>query len=91
MLHLVVYDIASAKRLRKVARACEDYGVRVEKSVFECELTDAQFAEFWGQIVSVVNEDVDSVIDYPIGLLDRGKIRTIGGMVHNEVQETYVF
>lgn len=90
MLHLVAYDIASAKRLRKVARVCEDYGVRVEKSVFECELTDAQFAEFWERIESVVNEDADSVIDYPIGLLDQGKIRAIGGVVRIEPQETYV-
>ena len=45
MLHLIAYDIASDKRLRRVARICEDYGIRVEKSVFECDLSDGDFAD----------------------------------------------
>src|SRR5439155_15213906 len=43
MLILVTYDVstvekAGQRRLRRVARACEDYGVRVQKSVFECQV-----------------------------------------------------
>lgn len=42
MLVLIAYDIANKKRLRKVARLMEEYGVRVQKSVFECRLQPAQ-------------------------------------------------
>jgi hypothetical protein len=38
MLHLVAYDISDPKRLSRVARVCKDYGIRVEYSVFECDL-----------------------------------------------------
>ena len=48
MYILVAYDVNTTekegqRRLRKVARACLDYGQRVQNSVFECEVTDAQF------------------------------------------------
>ena len=91
MLHLIAYDIASGRRLRKVSRICEDYGVRVEKSVFECDLTESQFAESWSELSTVVLADVDRVVDYPIGLLSKGKIKTIGRVKHYEPVMTYVF
>ena len=48
MFVLITYDVnityeSGAKRLRNVAKACVDYGKRVQNSVFECVLTDAQF------------------------------------------------
>jgi len=91
MLHLVAYDITSGRRLRRVAKICEDYGVRVERSVFECDLTDMQFEEFWRKLAIVVSDESDKVVDYPIGLLDKGKIRTMGHVEHNEPSLTYVF
>ena len=47
MYILVTYDVntmdkAGARRLRKVAKACLDYGHRVQNSVFECELSEVQ-------------------------------------------------
>ncbi len=90
MLHLIAYDIASAKRLRRVARICEDYGVRVEKSVFECNLDDCRFQEFWLKLESIVQE-TDSIINYPIGLIDRRKITTLGNVERAELRHTYVF
>ena len=90
MLHLIAYDISDGKKLRKVARLCEDYGIRVEKSVFECDLDNNQFAELWTKLAFLVCES-DSIIDYPIGLLDRKKIRTLGGVKRHEPQQTYIF
>ncbi|HRC86440.1 MAG TPA: CRISPR-associated endonuclease Cas2, partial [Thermoanaerobaculia bacterium] len=48
MLVLVSYDVATTsaagrRRLRRVARVCEDYGQRVQSSVFECELDPARW------------------------------------------------
>ena len=90
MLHLIAYDISDARRLRKIARLCEDYGVRVEKSVFECNLDHGMFVELWGKLALLVDES-DSIIDYPIGLIDRRKIKTLGGIKRYEPQQTYIF
>lgn len=68
MLRIVAYDIANPKRLRLVARACEDYGVRVEKSVFECDLNEADFAALWKRLNGLVDPEEDAVIVYRICL-----------------------
>lgn len=91
MLHLIAYDVASARRLRHVARICEDYGMRVEKSVFECDLDDESFIEMWCLLSEAIFPEEDRVIDYPIGLISREKIRELGHCVHNEPQLTRVF
>ena len=78
MLHLIAYDIANDRRLRRVAAICEDYGCRIEKSVFECDLDDATHGRSWGRLMAAINPDCDSVIDYPIGLLARKRIVTVG-------------
>ena len=78
MLHLVAYDIGNSHRLRRVSKICEDYGVRMEKSVFECDLTDAQMGEFWMELCKVVNEEEDRVLDYCIGSIERRSIRRLG-------------
>jgi len=78
MMHVVVYDIANERRLRRVASLCEDYGVRIEKSVFECELDAESYERFWSRLMALVSEEQDRVIAYPINQGDRAKIRSIG-------------
>jgi len=78
MMHVIVYDIANERRLRRVASLCEDYGVRIERSVFECELDGEQHDRFWNRLKGIVCEQSDRVVDYPIGQLDRARIRSVG-------------
>ena len=78
MLHLIAYDIAIDRRLRRVASICEDFGFRIEKSVFECDLEDKVYDRFWSRLEATVDPDEDSIVDYPIGLLDRRRIVTLG-------------
>ncbi len=66
MLYLVAYDIADPKRLRKVAKICELYGVRIEKSVFECDLPPDQFRTFWRELGGVLETADDALIAYRI-------------------------
>lgn len=66
MLHLVAYDIREPSRLRKVAKICEDYGLRVEYSVFECDLTEELFMRMWADLSEVIDEDDDSLLAYRI-------------------------
>jgi CRISPR-associated protein Cas2 len=64
MLYLVAYDISSPKRLAKTAKVCLDYGVRVEYSVFECDLEEALFTEMWERLADIMNEEEDSLLAY---------------------------
>ena len=66
MLHLVAYDIREPSRLRKVAKVCEDYGLRVEYSVFECDLTEELFMHMWSRLCDIIDEDDDSLLAYRI-------------------------
>ena len=66
MLYLVAYDVCSPKRLRLVARTCEDYGVRVEYSVFECDLSPDLFQSLWKELTAIISEKEDSLLAYRI-------------------------
>ena len=90
MLHIVAYDITSNKRLRRVARICEDFGIRIEKSVFECELGQEDFEEFWSRLDRTI-ADGDSVIDYPIPDFYRSRIRTLGASRRSEPSSAIIF
>jgi CRISPR-associated protein Cas2 len=66
MLHLVAYDIRHPRRLRRVAKVCEDYGLRVEYSVFECDLADEVFERFWSDLGDEIDADEDTILAYRI-------------------------
>ena len=66
MMHLIAYDIADPSRLRKIAKVCELYGVRIEKSVFEADLSEDNYQAFWLELMELIDEDEDAVIDYRI-------------------------
>ena len=72
MMVLITYDVetltrAGQKRLRQVARACQDYGQRVQNSVFECIVTESQFTTLKHQIQQIIDPETDSVRFYRMG------------------------
>lgn len=69
MFVLVVYDVATAceggpKRLRRVARACCDYGQRVQKSVFECTVGPTEWESLKERLFEAMDPDRDSIRFY---------------------------
>ena len=83
MLILVTYDIniestTGPKRLRRVAKQCINYGVRVQNSVFECQVDAAQFTKLKHDILKEIDPEVDSVRFYVLGNNFRGKIEHYG-------------
>lgn len=83
MFVLITYDVnityeSGAKRLRKVAKACVDYGKRVQNSVFECVLTDAQFLMLKNRLKNIIDSKQDSVRFYMLGKNWKKNIETIG-------------
>ncbi len=66
---LISYDVstetaAGRKRLRKVAQACQDFGQRVQKSVFECSVSEAQFEEVIRRLLEIIDKTEDSLRVY---------------------------
>ncbi|MBX3384945.1 MAG: CRISPR-associated endonuclease Cas2 [Phycisphaeraceae bacterium] len=72
MYVLITYDVcttddAGKRRLRRIARACEDYGQRVQNSVFECSVDPAQFAALKHRLLELIDPTSDSVRFYFLG------------------------
>jgi CRISPR-associated protein Cas2 len=65
--YLVSYDIANAKRLRRVAKCLESYGTRLQYSVFECPLDDLRLAQAKAVLSEIVNSDHDQVLFVSLG------------------------
>ncbi len=83
MLVLVTYDVSivtddGQRRLRRVAKACKDYGQRVQFSVFECEVDPAQWAVLRQRLIDEIDPAVDSLRFYFLGSKWRGRIEEIG-------------
>ena len=83
MLVLITYDVdtttkAGEKRLRKVAKECVNYGQRVQNSVFECLITEAQFVGLKATLKAIINDTTDSIRFYFMGSGWQRKIDMIG-------------
>ena len=63
---LVAYDISDPKRLRKVATACEDFGVRYQYSVFLCRLSPTDFVRLRARLYDLINLQEDQVLFIPV-------------------------
>ena len=90
MLTLVAYDISDHKRLAKVARVCEDFGVRVQYSIFECRLDEAEFTEFWLRLLGEIDEEEDRLVAYKIDARCAKETLTAGRMVCSEKNLCYL-
>lgn len=72
MLVLVTYDVntespAGRRRLRRIARACQDFGQRVQFSVFECEVDPAQWTRLRARLLAELDVSDDSLRFYMLG------------------------
>jgi len=72
MMVLVSYDVSTLDRrgqtrLRRVAKACQDSGQRVQNSVFECDLDPAQFSFLKAKLLDLINPQEDSLRFYFLG------------------------
>lgn len=83
MLVLISYDVevtspGGARRLRRIARACQDYGQRVQFSVFECEVAPDQWVLLRARLVGEMDATRDSLRFYFLGTLGKRRIEHIG-------------
>ncbi len=76
--YLIVYDIASPKRLRRIAGACLDGGFRVQRSVFECALPEVDFERLWSRLCALIDPGEDTLLAYPLCGACRARVRSAG-------------
>ena len=96
MYILITYDVDTQNkegqyRLRHVAKACVDYGQRVQNSVFECIIDNQTFVMLKKQILDVVNLKLDSVRFYLLGNRFDGKIEHYGTKSTIDLNSTLIF
>lgn len=83
MYVLITYDVNTSgpggqKRLRNVAKCCQNYGQRVQNSVFECLVTESQLITLRRSLSSIIDKSADSIRIYKLGKNYMSKIEHMG-------------
>ena len=93
MFLLITYDVslkderAGARRLRRVAKACTSYGVRVQKSVFEMQLGQKEWVELRARLLAEIDPREDSLRVYFLDVAARARIEHHGATPPVDVVE----
>ena len=96
MLVLITYDVntetdAVKRRLRKVAKQCVNYGRRVQNSVFECILDNAQCVSLKAVLEGIIDKEVDSLRFYYLGNNYKTKVEHFGVDRGTAADSTLIF
>lgn len=96
MMVLVSYDVATSmdggeKRLRRVARACQDYGQRVQYSVFEIEVDPATWTTLRRRLLDEIDADTDSLRFYFLGANWQRRVEHVGAKPATDLNGPLVF
>ena len=95
MLLLITYDVntetsAGKKRLRRVAKQCQNFGQRVQNSVFECVVDPAMAKELKYKLEQIIDKEKDSLRFYNLGSNYKNKIEHIGAKASIDVDDTII-
>lgn len=95
MYILVTYDVdttdkSGQRRLRRVAKACLDYGQRVQNSVFECELTEVQLCVLKDRIKEIIDNSLDSIRIYHLNRNENRRVEVMGVETSFDVNDTII-
>lgn len=95
MLVLVTYDVNTQtaegrRRLRQVAKCCQDYGLRVQNSVFECVVDMTQLAQVQHRLEGLIDPKVDSLRIYRLGNRTEKNVQHIGAKPTFDVEDVVI-
>lgn len=96
MMVLVSYDVnmenpSGARRLRRIAKKCQDYGQRVQYSVFECIVDPAQWAVLRAALIAEIDPDKDSLRFYFLGAKWENRVEHVGAKTGIDQKGPLVF
>lgn len=92
---LITYDVSTEteggkKRLRKVAKQCQNYGQRVQNSVFECIIDPAQLRMLQCKLENLIDKEHDSLRYYFLGDEWRNRVQHVGSKVRLDLEGTLI-
>jgi len=95
MMVLVSYDVmvtspGGQKRLRHVAKACTNYGQRVQHSVFECVVDPAQWVKLKSILEKIIDDRVDSLRYYYLGANYKRRVEHVGAKPSYDMDEPLI-
>lgn len=95
MMILVSYDVSTktasgVRRLRKIAEACLDYGLRVQNSVFECNVDPAQWETLKDRLLSMYSAEEDSLRFYFLGSNWKRRVEHHGKGTVGDIEDTLI-
>ena len=95
MYILVTYDVDTTdksrkRRLRRVTKACLDYGQRVQNSVFECELTEVQLCVLKERIKEIIDQSLDSIRFYHLNRSENRRVEVMGVETSFDVNDAII-
>lgn len=96
ILVLITYDVATSsengvKRLRKVSKKCQDYGQRVQNSVFECVVDATELTKLKKELMDLIDEEQDSLRIYRLGNNYQNKVEHVGAKASFNVEAPLIF
>ncbi len=95
MLMLISYDVSTVdndgkRRLRRIAKACQNWGIRVQNSVFECNVDPAQWIQLKAQLEQIFKPKTDSLRYYNLGNRYSTRIEHVGAKPTIDVEQPLV-
>ena len=95
MMVLVTYDVSTmadggARRLRRIAKTCRDFGQRVQFSVFEIEVEPAQWTALKTQLEASINPETDSLRYYFLGANWKRRVEHVGAKPAADLNGTLI-
>ena len=95
MLMLISYDVSTVdndgkRRLRRIAKACQNWGIRVQNSVFECNVDPAQWIQLKAQLEQIFKPETDSLRYYNLGNRYSTRIEHVGAKPTIDVEQPLV-
>jgi CRISPR-associated protein Cas2 len=95
MMVLITYDVCTEdssgkKRLRYVAKQCQNYGQRVQNSVFECLIDPSQLVQLKNKLEEIIDNDKDSLRFYYLGNNWKKRVEHIGSKEAVDIEGTII-
>jgi CRISPR-associated protein Cas2 len=95
MMVLITYDVkteteAGKSRLRRISKKCQDYGQRVQNSVFECLIDPSQLKELQNKLLKIIDPEVDSLRFYYLGDNWKSRVEHIGAKPGIDLEGTII-
>ncbi|KGE72167.1 CRISPR-associated endonuclease Cas2 [Spirochaeta lutea] len=95
MMVLISYDVAvtstgGARRLRRIAKECQNYGQRVQYSVFECVVDPGQWARLKHSLETIMDAELDSLRYYYLGKNYRNRVEHVGANPSRDVDDPLI-